>query len=52
MFLKQKLTNPSNEMVFECTFDDLMENISRQELVDIGTGKIVREGLKIRLEIS
>ena len=33
-------------MVLERPFDDLMKNIARQKLMDIGTRKVIREGLR------
>jgi hypothetical protein len=38
--------NPSNEMVFECPLDGLMEKVRSEELVDICAREIVREGLQ------
>jgi len=37
--------NPRNKVVFEGAFDDLMEKIGREELMDVCTRKVVGEGL-------
>jgi hypothetical protein len=37
--------NPHNKVVFEGAFDDLMEKIRREELVDVCMRKVVGEGL-------
>lgn len=32
-------------MIFECSFDQLMQDVGREQLVDIGTREVVGEGL-------
>ena len=43
MYMAQILLHPFNEMVLECTFDDLMQKIGCNQFVDISTREIVRE---------
>lgn len=38
--------NPSDNVVLEGSLDKLMEDIGRQEFVDISTGEVAREGLE------
>ena len=45
IFLLQVLFNPCNEVVFECSLDELMEDVRRDELMDISSWEVVREGL-------
>jgi hypothetical protein len=45
MFFDEVLPNPFNEVVFEGAFDQLMENIRGQELVNVCSWKIVGEWL-------
>lgn len=35
------LTNPCNQMIFECSLDHLVEDVARKELMDIGTREII-----------
>jgi len=37
----QVLIDPGNEMVFESTFDNLMEEIWCKKFMDISTGKVM-----------
>jgi hypothetical protein len=37
--------NPGNKVIFEGAFDDLMEKVWREELMDVCTRKVVRERL-------
>jgi len=39
VFLAQILLYPFDQMVLECTFDDLMEKVRCNQFIDIGTGK-------------
>lgn len=39
------LLHPSDKVVFEPTLDDLVEDVERDYLVDVGTRKVIREGL-------
>lgn len=39
------LEHPSDEMVLEGAFNDLVEEIDGQELVDVGAWEVVRERL-------
>jgi hypothetical protein len=39
------LTNPGDEVVLECAFDDLVEEIRAQQFMDIGVRKPCRERL-------
>ena len=43
---KEVFFNPSYEVIFKGSFDDLMEKIWGDEFVDISSWKIVGEGLK------
>ena len=43
MFMAQILFHPFDQMVLECTFDDLMQKVWHNQLVDVSTGKIVCE---------
>jgi hypothetical protein len=45
MYENKILTNPCNEMVFKCTFDDLVEEIRTQKFMDIGARKLGSERL-------
>jgi hypothetical protein len=36
---------PGDEMIFECTFNDLMEKIWRNQLAYVGTWKFISKGL-------
>lgn len=45
MFCHQKLTYPCDQMVFKGTLDDLVEDISGNELMNICTREIIRERL-------
>jgi hypothetical protein len=40
------LANPFDEMIFECSFDKLMKQVRRKELVYISTREMTREGLR------
>jgi hypothetical protein len=37
--------DPGDQMVFECTFNYLMQKIGRQQLVDVSPRKMVSERL-------
>jgi hypothetical protein len=39
------LLDPLDEAIFEGSFDDLMQDVRHDELVNIGAWKVVREGL-------
>ena len=41
------LSYPFYKVVFECTFDDLVEEIWRQELIDIGSWEMCGERLVV-----
>ena len=41
------LAYPLYEVVFECTFDDLVEEIRRQELIDVGSWEMCGERLVV-----
>ena len=43
MYMVQILLHPFNEMVLECTFDDLMQKVWCNQFVDISTGEIIRK---------
>lgn len=45
MFKFQVLTHPFNEVILECSFDELMQNIGSKELMDVGARKVVCKGL-------
>jgi hypothetical protein len=45
---KHVLPDPLHKMVFESPFDDLMEKIRRDQLVDIGAWEVIGEGLHER----
>jgi len=47
VFLAQILLYPFDQMVLECTFDDLMEKVRCNQFIDIGTGEIIRERHKL-----
>jgi len=47
MRFDKKLVNPHDNMVFECAFDNLMEQIGRQELMDVSSRKAMRERLLV-----
>ena len=47
MYNYEVFTYPGDEMVLECAFNDLMEEIRAQELVDVRTGKFCREWLQV-----
>jgi len=47
--LKSKIfANPSDEVIFECAFDELMKQIRGEDFVDISTGKVKCERLEVR----
>jgi hypothetical protein len=37
--------NPGNQMVLKCTFDDLVQKVRRQQLMDVGPRKMGCEWL-------
>ena len=39
---------PGDEMVFEGSFDDLMEEVGREKLVNIRSRKLMSKGLRSR----
>ena len=45
MYFEKVLLDPSDKMVLEHPFDDLMEEVQGKEFMYIGMGKIGREGL-------
>lgn len=42
------LPDPCHQMIFEDTFDDLVENIRCNKLIDVGMWKYARERLNLR----
>jgi hypothetical protein len=42
----QVINHPLNEVIFEGSFDDLVEKIGRKELVNVSTGKVRSKGLE------
>jgi hypothetical protein len=40
------IPNPSNEVILENTFDELVQEVRGEQLVNVGTGKVVGEWLK------
>lgn len=38
------ILDPHNEVIFECTFDHLMEKIRRKELMNVRSGKSLVNG--------
>jgi hypothetical protein len=40
------LSDPSNKVILEDTFDELMEEIRCKQLMDVGTGKVMGKWLK------
>ena len=47
MFLVQILLYPFDQMVLECTFDDLVEKVRCNQFIDIGMGEIIHEWHKL-----
>lgn len=45
MFVDEILLNPGHKMVFKCPFDKLVEDIRRNEFVDVGAREVFREWL-------
>ena len=45
MYVLEILTNPGDKVILECAFDYLMEQVTREELVDICTREIGCERL-------
>ena len=45
MHENQVFANPGDEVIFEGTLDDLVQEVGREKLVDVSTWKLVREGL-------
>lgn len=41
------LANPGNKVVLECSFNNLMQKVTRDELVDISAWEIMCKRLKI-----
>ena len=39
------ILNPCNNVILECAFDELMQDIGRDQLMDVGSGEILCEGL-------
>src|ERR1700733_1767461 len=52
MYKNKILANPCDEMVFECTFDDLAKEIRAQKFMDIGAREMGSEWLYYRDVIS
>jgi hypothetical protein len=48
MSKNKKLFHPGNEVIFEGSFDDLVEKIGCDKLMDVSTRKIVGKGLEIK----
>jgi hypothetical protein len=48
MFRNQIILNPSHQVSFESPLDKLMEDVGCQQVMDICTWKIVREGLSAK----
>jgi hypothetical protein len=46
MFFEQILVNPHYNMILECPFDDLMEQIRCQEFMDVSMRKAMCEWLQ------
>lgn len=46
------LFNPRYQMVFERSLDDLMEEITQQQLVDVGSREIICERLNKRTRVK
>jgi hypothetical protein len=48
---KEKIfSHPGDEVIFECTFNNLMKKIWGNQLAYVGTRKIVSKGLDARLQ--
>ena len=45
------ILDPCNEVIFECTFDHLVEKVGRKELMNVRLGEIISEWLS-KNEIS
>lgn len=45
MLNNQVFIDPSDNMIFECSLDDLVKEVWRQEFMNIGTRKEFRERL-------
>jgi hypothetical protein len=41
VLFRKILVNPHDNVIFECAFDHLMEQIRRQELMDVSSRKVV-----------
>lgn len=48
----QITTNPVDQMIFECAFDNLMKEIRRKELVDTSTREVIGERLSYLINLS
>ena len=45
MHSNKVILDPHNEVIFECTFDHLMEKIRRKELMNVRSGEVIGERL-------
>ena len=41
----EEILNPGDEVVLECTLDDLVEKVGGEEFIYVGAWKVCREGL-------
>ena len=48
MSKNKELFHPGNKMIFECSFDDLVEKIRHNKLMDVSTWKIISKWLEIK----
>lgn len=51
MSYHKELPNPGYEIVFECTFDDLMQQVAREHLMDVHPWEVVGERL-LNMKVS
>jgi len=52
MEVVEVISNPRNKMIFECAFNNLMQEVTRYELVDIRVRKVVCERLEMMVSDS
>jgi hypothetical protein len=52
MLENQIFPNPGNQMILESPLNELMKQVGRQHLVNIGTREVICEWLKIESESS
>lgn len=49
MLVAQVVINPCDKVIFECPLDQLMKKVGCDELVNVGSWKVIRERLDVVL---